>query len=66
VWDRETGTISYVAPVDTSLFVTGADRGDGVLAGDDEVSAQAYGSDLVVCVDLRQGREIVLRAVPRP
>jgi hypothetical protein len=69
VWDRNAGTISYVAPVDTSLFVTGADRvdsGQGLLTAPDGASAEAYGSDRVLRVDLRKGREILLRAVPRP
>jgi hypothetical protein len=69
VWDRTSDTISYVAPVDTCLFVTGADRvedGQGLLAALEGPSAEPYGSDRVLRVDLRGGREILLRAFPRP
>jgi hypothetical protein len=65
VWDREAGTIGYVAPCDTSLFVTGADRAEGVLTGADGPGAQRYGTDHVLQLDLRRGREVLLRALPR-
>ncbi|MGZ4613469.1 MAG: Agd3-related carbohydrate-binding protein [Kineosporiaceae bacterium] len=59
VWDREEGVIRYVAPADTTLFVTGAN------GPDDGPTAQLYGTDRVVQVTLRYGREVMLRAVPR-
>jgi hypothetical protein len=65
VWDRRDGTVRYVAPHATSLFVTGVTGGSPARPGvSHRVEVERYGTDDVLRVDLPAGAEVILQVGP--